>query len=106
MVGVILVGMRHTSRKRSAPDPLGLVNAPTWLVVRDRTGFVTESTELAPRTDLRAMLKAARNARIATGWAADDIGASCSFFFAARGDMRVLVGVERMPPRDPLSEKP
>jgi DNA-binding transcriptional LysR family regulator len=36
--------MRHTSRKRSAPDPLAPVNATTWLVVRNRLGFIEGTT--------------------------------------------------------------
>jgi len=90
--------MRHTSRKRQLPDPLAPVEAATWLVVRDRVGRVLEGTELEHRTDLRAVLTAARHERIASGWAAEDIGAVCSFFFASRAGERVLVGIERLPP--------
>jgi hypothetical protein len=94
--------MRHTSRKRSAPDPLKAIDATTWLVARDRMSFVIESTELAPGTNLRAALSAARNARITAGWVAEAIGASCSFFFATRSGERVMVGIERVPPRNPV----
>ena len=93
--------MRHTSRKRSSPDPLAPVNAPSWLVVRDRVGCVLESAELPARADLRAVLTAARDARIADGWLAEDIGPVCSFFFASRDGRRVLVGIERIPPGVP-----
>ena len=95
--------MRHTNGRRSAPDPLAPVDAPTWLVVRSATGFVVESTELAPGADLRSVLTTARETRISDGWAAQQIGASCSFFFAARGDVRLMVAIERQPPRDPLT---
>jgi hypothetical protein len=91
--------MRHTSRKRSSPDPLAPVNAATWLVVRDEINAVLESTKLAPGTNLRALLT--RDARIADGWAADNIGPACGFFFASREAKRVRVAVERAPPRDP-----
>jgi len=93
--------MRHTSCRRSAPDPLAPVNAPTWLVVRSAAGFVVESTELASRADLRSVLTAARETRISDGWAAQEIGVSYSFFFAARGDLRLMIAIERQPPRDP-----
>jgi hypothetical protein len=93
--------MRHTSRKRSLPDPLAPVGAPTWIVVRDAVNTVIESTELAPETDLRVALTAAREARIAAGWTADDIGPACGFFFASRDGARVRVGIERAQPRDP-----
>jgi hypothetical protein len=93
--------MRHTSRKRSSHDPLAKVNAPTWLVVRDRVNAVLSSAELAPGTDLRAALMAAREARIDEGWAAEDIGPACGFFFASREATRVRVGVEHTLPRNP-----
>jgi hypothetical protein len=94
--------MRHTSRKRSLPDPLAPVGAPIWLVVRDAVNTVIESTELAPETDLRVALTAAREARIAAGWTADDIGPACGFFFASRDGARVRVAVESTAPRSPL----
>jgi hypothetical protein len=95
--------MRHTSRKRSAPDPLASVNAVTWLVVRNRLGFILESSQLTPHTELRATLTTARDARISSGWQADEICRVCSFFFASRAGDRVLVGIERREPQDPLS---
>jgi len=94
--------MRHTRRRRSA-SALAPVNAPTWLVVRSATGFVVECTELALGADLRSVLTAARQARVSDGWAAQEIGAWCSFFFAARGDARLMIAIERQPPRDPLT---
>jgi hypothetical protein len=95
--------MRHNSRKRSAPDPLAPVNATTWLVVRNRLGFVLESSQLTRYTDLRATLTTARNARISSGWEADQICRVCSFFFASRAGDRIVVGIERREPQDPLS---
>ena len=94
--------MRHTSRKRSRYDPLRPLNEPTWLVVRSQTGFVLDSHKLAPGADLRAILMAARDTRIARGWMADDIGVCCSFFFSRLGSERVITGIERIPPQDPL----
>jgi hypothetical protein len=93
--------MRHTSRKRSSLAPLASIDAPAWLVVRDGINAVLESTELGPGTDLRGVLTAARDAQIAAGWLADDIGPACGFFFAGRNGARVRIGVERAPPRDP-----
>jgi hypothetical protein len=40
--------MRHTSRKRSLPNPLAPIDARTWLVERDAVNAVIESMELAP----------------------------------------------------------
>jgi hypothetical protein len=95
--------MRHTSRKRSAPDALAPVNAPTWLVVRNGAGFVLEATELAPGADLRSTLTAARETRISSGWAAQEIGSACGFFFLAKGRVRLMIAIERQAPRDPLA---
>ena len=93
-------GMRHGHHtRRSAPDPLAPIDAPTWLVVRDMCGQLLQRTELAPRADQRAILAAAREARIANGWLADEIGPRCSQFFATRGGERVMVGIERDPGR-------
>jgi len=79
------------------------VNAPTWIVSRNRAGFVLENAEIAPGTDLRAALTAAHDARVAAGWTADEIGPSCAFFFAARDGVRLMIAIERQPPRDPLT---
>jgi len=65
-----------------------------------------EFTELAPLTDLRRVLNAAR-ARIAGGWMAEEIGPSCAFFFATRERERILVTIERREPNGPLGlDKP
>jgi hypothetical protein len=51
---------------------------------------------------LRAALTAAREARIAAGWLAEDIVPAFRFFFASRDGNRVRVAIERMPPRNRL----
>jgi hypothetical protein len=61
----MLPGMRHGSRRRASPDPLEPISETTWLVVRNALSQVLECSELAPRTDLRALLTAARDARLA-----------------------------------------
>lgn len=86
------------NRRRSEPDPLFVTDKPTWLVTRNAVNQVLESVKLAPRADLRAILNAAREARIAEGWVADTIGRRCSFFFCTRGGIRLEVGIFR---RDP-----
>ncbi len=94
--------MRHTSRKRAAPDPLAPVDAPTWLVVRNGVGFVLEASELLG-ADLRSVLAAARETRISVGWAAEEICTLCAFFFTTRDGVRLMIGIERRPPRDRLT---
>ena len=92
--------MRHTSRRRSEPDPLAPISAPTWLVVREIRDPL-EVTPLAPMADLRNILTAAREARIAAGWDAETIGRACAFFFCAKDGKRVRVGIERRDPAEP-----
>jgi len=65
--------MRHTSRKRSEPDPLAPSHESTWLVVRQFRDPL-EVTPLAPMADLRNVLVAAREARRADGWVVEEIG--------------------------------
>jgi hypothetical protein len=92
--------MRHGHHtRRSAPDPLAPIDAPTWLAVRNMYSQLLELTELPPGADQRAALVAAREARIADGWQVDEIGPRCSQFFAARAGERIVVGIEGDPTR-------
>lgn len=61
--------------------------------------LLLEVTELPPLADQRAVLVAAREARITGGWHADNIGPKCAFFFATRVGERIMVGIERDPGR-------
>jgi len=85
-------------RRRSRPEPLKPTPQPTWRVVRDRLSQVVESTPLEPLVDLRAVLTAAREARIAEGWECEEIGSCVAFFFCTRGGVREMVTIERCPP--------
>jgi hypothetical protein len=60
-------------------------------VVRDRLSQVVESTPLEPDADLRGALTAAREARIAEGWACEEIGPCVAFFFCSRTGVREMV---------------
>jgi hypothetical protein len=80
--------------RRSHYDPLQPQNALTWLVVRNELSRAVEVAELAPNVDLRKVLNAARDARIATGWKADPIGPACGFFFCSRSGVRLCIGIE------------
>ena len=94
-------GMQHGHHtRRSAPDPLAPIDAPAWLVVRDMCGQLLAIAELPPRVNQRAALVAAREARIADGWQADEIGPRCAQFFAVRDGERIVVGIERDPTRE------
>jgi len=84
--------------RRSSYDPLKAIPEPTWLVVRDKCTQVLEVRQLERGADLRAILEAAREARMAAGWKADPIGRASSSFFCTKDGTRVMVGIER---RDP-----
>lgn len=89
--------------RRSSYDPLKAIPEPTWLVVRDKCTQVLEVQRLERRADLRAILVAAREARIAAGWKADPIGRASSSFFCSKDGTRVMVGIERRDPAGPRS---
>jgi hypothetical protein len=93
--------MRHTSRRRSEKDPLTPLSEVTWLLVRDEWRTVLTSRPLEPMTDLRAILEAERQARIADGWDADPIGRRTAFFFCKREGQRRLTIIERHDPALP-----
>jgi len=90
------------NRRRSEPDPLFVANEPTWLVVQNALSRIIEFTELEPGANLRKILNAARIARIADGWQADEIGRRCSFFFCVKDGVRLEVGIRRIHPNTPI----
>ena len=87
--------------RRNRPDPLQPLQVPTWLVVRNKHSQATEWREIAAGVALRAVLHAALAERTAAGWACDDIGPVCAFFFAERQGERIQVTVERYDPDGP-----
>jgi hypothetical protein len=87
--------------RRSTTIPLTPTHEPTWLVVRNSSSDPIEITPLEPKADLRNVLNAAREARIAAGWKADPIGRSSSCFFCAKEGTRLMIGIERRDPAKP-----
>jgi hypothetical protein len=81
-------------RRRGVTDALRPVNAPRWLVVRDRFSRVIESQPLGPRTDLRAAMQAEGDRRRSDGWAVEEVPRNCAFFFCDRQNERVCVSIE------------
>jgi hypothetical protein len=65
-------------------------------------GQLLELTELPPRANQRAVLTAAREARIADGWQVDEVGPHCAHFFATRAGERIMSTIERDPVRPAL----
>jgi len=92
--------VRHTSR-RSEPDPLLSMNEPSWLVVRDAFRNAQEITPLPRMANIREILEKKRSDHIADGWAAEEIGRRCTFFFCSKDGTRVMVGIEKRDPANP-----
>lgn len=88
-------------RKRGRHDPLKPITAEAWIVVRNRLSEVVESRHIEPCADLRAILVAARDERIAAGWVAEEIGDRLAFFFCCRAGERLLVSIELRKPAMP-----
>jgi hypothetical protein len=86
------------ARRRGAVDSLNSVDAPRWLVLRDRCSRVIEYRALAPRTDLRAALRAQGAALAADGWQIGDTPRNCAFFFCERGNDRWYISIEHFEP--------
>jgi hypothetical protein len=60
-----------------------------------------EVTSLAPMADLRGVLIAERERRIAAGWAVEEIGRRSSSFFCSKNGVRVMIGIVRRDPANP-----
>jgi hypothetical protein len=86
--------MRHSHGRRSRPDSLAPVNAPRWLVVRDRLSQAIACRRLEPMTDLRAELLAERARRQADGWTVEELPGTGAFFFTERDGERCCVVIE------------
>lgn len=87
--------------RRTRYDPLQRLQRPTWLVLRNSHRQPLEWLEIAPGSDLRAILQGARAERIAAGWTCTEIGPRESVFMAERDGERVEVGIERYDPAGP-----
>jgi hypothetical protein len=86
------------NRRRSEPDALASTSEPTWLVVRDPFHTAIEVIPLEPHADLRTVLNAAREVRIAEGWKADELEKRSSYFYCTKDEARMMVGIERSKP--------
>lgn len=88
-----------TSR-RSSYDPLATRDQPRWLVTLTMFREPLNTREIPPGADLRAVMHEARTAMLADGWQPESDG-YYGFFFARRGDERVEVGLQSIPPGVP-----
>lgn len=87
--------------RRSQNDPLKPVDRLRWLVTRNALRQPVSAVELAAGTDLRAVLTAARDVRVADGWITEVGRLKWAIFFCARDGVRLEVGIETYDPYGP-----
>jgi hypothetical protein len=88
------------SSRRSNYDPLAACDRPRWLVTLSMCREPLSTREIAPGADLRAVMRDAQAAMLADDWQPECDGRH-GFFFARRGDDRVEVGLQTIPPGSP-----
>lgn len=90
------------TRRRPRYDPLAPVNAPTWLVVRNKYSAPLEVTPLAPNADLRSVVIAEQARRLRDGWQFEETDlTSCSIVFCVKDGERISIGISFSDPRKP-----
>jgi hypothetical protein len=87
--------------RRSQNDSLKPVDRLRWLVTRNALRQPVSAVELAAGTDLRAVLTAARDVRVADGWITEVGRLKWAIFFCARDGVRLEVGIEAYDPYGP-----
>jgi hypothetical protein len=81
-------------RRRSRPEALKSVGHPMRVIAHDMLGNLLEERELAPWTDLRAVLNAEMERRAEQGWTNEEPPSdSFAGFFCHPDGTRVLVSV-------------
>src|SRR5256885_374228 len=88
--------------RRRCYDPLAPIPETAWLVVIDRFGKILDSRELPAGTDLRAVLTRAHSERLSAGWSCDPISPHCTCCFCTREGTRLMLGIHRVRPGEPL----
>jgi hypothetical protein len=84
-------------RRREPYNPLSKSPKPRWLIVWDMQFNVLDSTELAPYTDLAAVMHGAAQRRCDEGWCVES-DARFGSFFCHRAGVRVLVAISAADP--------
>ena len=77
-------------RRRDSYDPLARSPRPNWLVVWDMQFNVLDSTELAPQTDLAAVLQDTAGRWRDQGWTIESEARFGSFFCRRAGERRLI----------------
>jgi hypothetical protein len=84
-------------RRRDPYNPLSKSPKPRWLIVWDMQFHVLDSTELAPYTDLAAVMHETAQRRQQEGWCIES-DARFGSFFCHRAGVRLLIAVSAADP--------
>ena len=84
-------------RRREAHNPLAASAKPRWLIVWDMHFNLLDSTELAPHTDLVAVMERVAQQRREAGWCVES-DAKFGSFFCHRDGIRLLIAISAADP--------
>jgi hypothetical protein len=84
-------------RRRDPYNPLSKSPKPRWLIVWDMQFHVLDSTELAPYTDLAAVMHETAQRRQQEGWCIES-DARFGSFFCHRDGVRILIAISAADP--------
>ena len=84
--------------RRALIDPLQKSDKASWLVVRNMTGAVLDSQEIAAGADLVRAFVAAMLAWLDDGWRLGEFSSTAGTFFCTRGNERRMVGIQSTEP--------
>jgi hypothetical protein len=84
-------------RRREAHNPLAPSPKPRWLIVWDMQFNLLDSTELAPHTDLVAVMERTAQQRRDAGWCVES-DARFGSFFCHRDGIRLLIAISAADP--------
>lgn len=87
--------------RRSTYDAFQPIDAPAWVVVRDRFNQVLKSERLEPQADLRSAFIAEQTRLVRDGWTDEDFSLDCSICYFHRAGERISVSISRNDPSLP-----
>jgi hypothetical protein len=74
------------------------MDKPSWLVVRNMTGAVLDSQEIAAGADLKRVFVATMLEWLDAGWRIGEFSSTAGTFFCVRGAERRMVGIQPTEP--------
>jgi hypothetical protein len=84
--------------RRSLLDPLAPSGSACRLVVRDMTGAILDSEEIAAGTDLKRLFVATMLEWLDAGWELGEFSSTAGTFFCTRGSERRMAGIQPIEP--------